>query len=209
MNKKKVLIVISFAMAGVLVLSSLLLFVGIKPTQPTLQTQTKTPVHIGMRIPVKPPSILTLNQALAKIMPKAVPQKITVIATPIKIVSVQKKSINRGSICQYRNITLICTFYTNSPEETWGDGTVTASGKKVAQGMIAVNSLPFGTVILTNQYGTLTVEDRGNPNYFPYINSTTYRADVFIAKNAGETKTQYRNRIGNMGVQRISGELKL
>ena len=39
------------------------------------------------------------------------------------------------------------TAYSSTPEETWGDPFITASGERVRDGIIATNFLPFGTEV--------------------------------------------------------------
>lgn len=61
-------------------------------------------------------------------------------------------------------MTVIATAYTPRPEETDSTPDITASGKKVKEGMIAANFLPFGTKVKID--GRIyVVEDRMNRRY--------------------------------------------
>lgn len=57
------------------------------------------------------------------------------------------------------------TAYSSSPDETWGDPFVTASGRPVADGVVACpRRLPFGTKVrIANR--TYTCWDRLHPRY--------------------------------------------
>lgn len=55
------------------------------------------------------------------------------------------------------------TAYSSTPEETWGDPFITASGERVRDGIIAANFLPFGTKVqMPELFGDkiFTVKDR-------------------------------------------------
>jgi len=65
-----------------------------------------------------------------------------------------------------KRVKVIVTAYSSSVWETQGDPYVTASGKKVRDGIVANNLLPFGTQIrLPEIFGDkiFVVEDRMNP----------------------------------------------
>lgn len=62
----------------------------------------------------------------------------------------------------------VITAYTSTPDQTDDSPFITASGKRVYDGMIAANWLPFGTQIkIPTIYGdkVFTVDDRMNPRY--------------------------------------------
>lgn len=57
------------------------------------------------------------------------------------------------------------TAYSSSPDETWGDPFITASGRRVAEGVVACpRRLPFGTKVRIGQR-TYTCWDRLHPRY--------------------------------------------
>lgn len=61
---------------------------------------------------------------------------------------------------------IIVTAYSSSPDETWGDPFLTASGSWVREGIVAANFLPMGTKIkIPSVYGDkiFVVEDRMHP----------------------------------------------
>lgn len=62
-----------------------------------------------------------------------------------------------------KTIKMIVTAYSSTPDQTWGDPFITASGKRVEDGIVANNMLPFGTKIrIPEIYGdkVFTVQDR-------------------------------------------------
>jgi len=58
----------------------------------------------------------------------------------------------------------VITAYNNLPEQTWGDPNIMASGKRVYEGAIANNCLPFKTIVEING-SFYIVEDRMNERY--------------------------------------------
>ena len=78
---------------------------------------------------------------------------------------------------------------------------MTASGKKLADGMVANNQLPFGTKIYVEGYGLKTVEDRGSSKYF----TDETKIDIFVPRQKGESDTEYRKRVNAMGRKNIKG----
>jgi 3D (Asp-Asp-Asp) domain-containing protein len=67
-----------------------------------------------------------------------------------------------------RTIRGTITAYTSTPDQTDGNPFVTASGKRVHDGIIAANGLPFGTVIkIPSLFGDkrFVVQDRMNARY--------------------------------------------
>ena len=68
------------------------------------------------------------------------------------------------------------TAYSSTPDQTWGDPFITASGERVRDGIIAANFLPMHTQVrLPTLYGDkiFVVKDRMNSRYF-------YRADIWM-----------------------------
>lgn len=59
----------------------------------------------------------------------------------------------------------VITAYSSSPDETWGDPFITASGRRVAEGVVACpRRLPFGTKVRIGAR-TYTCWDRLHPKY--------------------------------------------
>lgn len=223
MNKKILLIIIT---VGILVVSNPIFLANEPAKEPIIITYEKpTKIKLMPKEPIEPykpfkpvtkAEINRLNDANAKIKLEKEQAKAEVArakkvkAVKVKAEAERKASLSRGGdISEYRSVTLVCTFYTSSLDETWGDGTITASGKKIRAGMVASNHLPFGTEIHTNAYGNLIVEDTGNPNNFPYISNSEYRVDIYISKQAGESMSQCQNRALEMGIQKVKGKIKL
>ena len=62
-----------------------------------------------------------------------------------------------------RTIKVVVTAYSSTPDQTDSTPFVTASGKQVADGIIANNMLPFGTKVMIPElygYKVFTVQDR-------------------------------------------------
>lgn len=73
-----------------------------------------------------------------------------------------------SSNSKFRTIKGTITAYTSTPDQTDGNPFVTASGKRVHDGIIAANGLPFGTVIkIPSLFGEkkFVVQDRMNSRY--------------------------------------------
>ncbi len=86
-----------------------------------------------------------------------------------------------------KRIKMIITAYSSTPEETNGEPFITASGKMVAEGIVANNALPFGTKIrIPELYGDkiFVVEDRMHPRKGNY-HLDIWFADTQEAKNFG------------------------
>ena len=128
-----------------------------------------------------------------------------------KIKSIESSKSTNAIVEQkinYKTIKLIITFYTSLAGENSGHESLNAQGGRLYPGTIASNCLPFGTKITTEQYGLLTVEDRGSKN-FNFINDHTYRVDMYISKQNGESNRQYQKRVYNMGKVEIDAKLLL
>lgn len=94
----------------------------------------------------------------------------------------------------------ILTFYTDLPEENGVGGAITCQGKSLTSGMVANNVIPLGTKIYTQEFGTLTVSDRGGNNF-----NSFNRLDVFLARQNGEDNYQYKQRALKLGRINIKG----
>lgn len=97
-----------------------------------------------------------------------------------------------------RVINAVITAYTSTPDQTDSTPDIAASGKKVYDGMIAANGLPFGTKIkIPALYGEkiFTVDDRMNKRY------GYGRMDIWL----NTTKAEARK----FGVQRVAVEIYL
>ena len=62
---------------------------------------------------------------------------------------------------------------------TDGDG-ITASGKRVKSGMIALNWMAFGTQIEIRKLGVFIVEDRGSRRHFGTRKQKRKRLDIYM-----------------------------
>jgi len=74
-----------------------------------------------------------------------------------------KCAVDKASYGVTKRMKAVITTYTSRPEETDDDPFIAASGKRVFDGMIANNGLPFGTrVRIPSLFGNkvFTVEDR-------------------------------------------------
>lgn len=118
--------------------------------------------------------------------------------TDLHIASSEKQPSRGGHIDNQVDITL--TFYTGLPEENGGYTDINCTGNKLTPGTVANNVLPLGTKIYTNEFGTLTVADRGGSNF-----DTIHRLDVYISRKSGESNSNYMKRVNDMGRVKIKG----
>lgn len=93
------------------------------------------------------------------------------------------------------------TFYTSLDCEN-GYGAITCEGKPLRSGIVASNVIPLHTKIILEGYGEVEVADRGGSEF-----NSPYRLDVFVARQAGETDSQYKRRIMEMGRQTVKGRI--
>lgn len=108
---------------------------------------------------------------------------------------------------KYKEIRIECTYYTSLASCNSNDLGITASGKKLNTMTIAVPRkvgskkpmYPFGTKIYIEGIGDRLVEDTGNPKYLKVKEDGTVIIDVYVPRNKGETDSQYRRRVLNMG----------
>ena len=81
------------------------------------------------------------------------------------------------------------TAYSSTPDQTWGDPFITASGKRVRDGIIAANMLPLGTKIkIPELFGNkiFVVEDRMHPRNYGKVDiwmETREEAKIFGVKH--------------------------
>jgi 3D (Asp-Asp-Asp) domain-containing protein len=111
---------------------------------------------------------------------------------------INSDELSRGGNVNEVDITL--TFYTSLSEENGGFKGINCSGRKLIPGMVANNVLPQGTKILTKEFGTLTVDDKGGSNF-----NTIHRLDVYVPRNYGESDDHYRRRVSRMGRVNVKG----
>ncbi|HLC70190.1 MAG TPA: hypothetical protein VJH75_04070 [Patescibacteria group bacterium] len=93
-------------------------------------------------------------------------------------------------------INAVITAYTSTPDQTDDDPFIAATGKRVHDGMIAANGLPFGTIIkIPALYGEkeFVVEDRMNARY------GFGRMDVWLDTSKAEAR--------KFGVKRLQVEI--
>lgn len=112
----------------------------------------------------------------------------------------QKKSIKES-----HEQTFILTYYGLLESECGKIDGITASGKRITDGMIASPpQLKFGTKIII-EGKEYVVEDRGSSKYIKINNDGSIRIDVYLPKLNNETDKDYLNRIENKGVKRVQG----
>lgn len=97
-------------------------------------------------------------------------------------------------------VDLELTYYTTLPQEN-GGYTTTSIQTKLRHGVVASNYYPIGTKILIDNV-VYTVEDRGSSAF-----DSPHRLDVLVEKNAGETNSEYLERINNMGRKKTKGKI--
>lgn len=95
----------------------------------------------------------------------------------------------------------ILTFYTSLESENSSAGPVTCQNKPLTPGGVANNVIPQNTNIYLEGYGQVTVNDKGSDKYFGVDN----RLDVFVAREPGESDSQYSQRVNSYGVQKVQG----
>lgn len=86
---------------------------------------------------------------------------------------------------------VVVTAYSSTPQETWGDPFITASGLRVNDGIVANNSLPFGTKIrIPDIYGDkiFVVQDRMHSRK-PSYQIDIWKSSTQDAINFGVQKT--------------------
>ena len=112
----------------------------------------------------------------------------------------QKKNIKES----HKQV-FILTYYGLLESECGKIDGITASGKRITDGMIASPpQLKFGTKIII-EGKEYVVEDRGSSKYIKINNDGSIRIDVYLPKLNNETDKDYLNRIENKGVKRVQG----
>ena len=96
------------------------------------------------------------------------------------------------------NIELIFSFYTSLSSENGGNEGITCTGSKLKYGDLASNVWGLGTQFKTQDGQIFTVADKGGSHFNSYN-----RVDCFIPRNNGESNSQYKNRVLNMGRKTI------
>lgn len=99
----------------------------------------------------------------------------------------------------------VLTFYGLLKKECGKIDGITASNKKIKQGMVASpKNIPFGTKIFieNNKY---IVEDRGSNKYIKINDDGSIRLDVYVPRNSNEDDDEYDERIQSYGVKRVKG----
>ena len=92
------------------------------------------------------------------------------------------------------DIDLIFSFYTDLAEENGGHEGITCTGERLQYGHLASNVWNLG-VRFESQYGQIfTVVDKGGSHFNSYN-----RVDCGIPRNIGESNSQYKERVLNMG----------
>ena len=96
----------------------------------------------------------------------------------------------------HKDVKAVITAYSSTPDQTDDDPFTAASGKRVYDGMIAANGLPFGTKIkIPSLYGekVFTVDDRMNARY------GYGRMDIWLNGT--------RQQVNDFGVKRVTVEI--
>ena len=117
---------------------------------------------------------------------------VTVSVTLVKNGKLTVCKLNKEAYETVKKVKMIITAYSSAPDQTDDTPFITASGKKVADGIIANNLLPFGTKVRIPQlYGdkVFVVEDR------MHSRKGKYHADIWMpeylqAKNFGAKITE-------------------
>lgn len=93
------------------------------------------------------------------------------------------------------------SFYSTLPEENGGYSKM-ANGQSIygASNVVASNYYAIGTKIYLEGWGVMTVSDRGGSAF-----NNSSRLDVLIQQKSGESTSQYKQRISNLGRRTVSG----
>lgn len=132
-------------------------------------------------------------QQTSAVKSRSVSNEVSTVATIKENYGLQDKTV--------KEVTFHISFYTDLACENGGWANLTASGKTLADGMVANNQLPFGTKIYVEGYGLKTVEDRGSSKYF----TDETKIDIYVPRKNGESDTEYRERVKAMGRKDIKG----
>lgn len=140
--------------------------------------------------------ILDINIIQAKVSQPLTFQQAT--ATPLVKIedNTPQPTLENSKKVRGKKVRAVITAYTSTVDQTDDDPFVAASGKRVYDGMIAANWLPFGTQIkIPSLYGDkiFTVDDRMNSRY------GYGRLDVWLDASKTEAK--------KFGVKRVEVEV--
>lgn len=94
------------------------------------------------------------------------------------------------------------TFYTSLNCEN-GYGAKTCNNRPLSRGVVANNHYKQYTKLYLEEYGEVTVADKGSDKHF----NNDFRLDVFVPRNNGENDKEYFNRVNNMGRQKVKGKI--
>lgn len=108
------------------------------------------------------------------------------------------KSVSRSSSTRGTAITMKLSFYGDGAEENGGYAGIDAQGNKLIAGTVASNVYPPGTQFSYNGQ-IYTVRDKGGSHFNSYD-----RLDVFVPRNSGESKSDYKKRISNYGRKTVT-----
>jgi uncharacterized coiled-coil protein SlyX len=106
------------------------------------------------------------------------------------------KATNRGS-SRGTPVNMTLTYYGDGPAGG-SVGFITASGERLAPGMVASNVYPFGTKFVINGQ-TYTVKDRGGSHF-----NSPNRLDVYVPRLAGESDSKYKARLYSLGKKTVT-----
>ena len=127
-------------------------------------------------------SILTSAFGLGMIIKKAMAEPISKLPPVLELATTQENSLlpisNPADPIKVKKVKMIITAYSSTPEETDDTPFITASGKRVEEGIVANNLLPFGTEVrIPEIYGdkTFVVEDR------MHWKKGSYHLDIWFA----------------------------
>ena len=106
-------------------------------------------------------------------------------------------------------IDIECSFYTNLFEEN-GTHCKDALGNLLTFGCVAIPyELDLGTKLEIDLYPNTTFigNDRGSKKHIRITEDGTYRIDVFIPRQYGESEFEYLTRVNNMGKVKTIGRI--
>jgi 3D (Asp-Asp-Asp) domain-containing protein len=86
-------------------------------------------------------------------------------------------------------VVVLATAYSSTPDQTFGNPFITASGTRVRPGVIAANFLPIGTRVRIGNT-IYTVEDRLNSRF-----NNTYRIDIWMESRSQAREFGVRRRV--------------
>ena len=92
------------------------------------------------------------------------------------------------------DIDLVFSYYTDLSEENGGYTGITCTGEPLKYGHIASNVWKLGTQFKTQDGQIFTVADKGGSHF-----DSWNRVDCYIPRQIGESTSQYKQRVLNMG----------